>query len=370
MDIEMGDNIGSCSKIESEGNRVLGSLYEAAILGSVATLETLLGTDPLVLDRLSLASYPETPLHVAALRGHLEFTKAILKRRANLAAELDAQGCTALHMAAANGHAEVLKVLLGAYPDARLVRDREGRTPLHLAAMRGRVEAIRELFSFFEADSDDALRLTLRGDSALHLSVKYNQLDALKVMVQSSSDNELVKLRDAHGNTILHLAVMLKQEEAVKFLLSVPKVRELAKSLNSNSLSAIDIVQQSPRDLAAIEIEDALINAGVRPRTRLALDEHNKKDIKPAANALVGFLGYFHQLEQSVSDWIEYNRGALMTVATLISGITFQSAITPPGGVLDEREDDFERCINLDTKTGFPSIGGAEEFCTRILARD
>lgn len=212
MDIEMGDGIGTWKRDSEEKNRKF--LYEAAMQGSVDTLDTLLETDPLILDRVSLSSSPQTPLHAAALRGQVEFTKRILKHRPDLAAELDAERCSALHLAAANGHAEVVRMLLDAYPDARSVRDREGRIPLHLAAMRGRVAVIKELISF--KPDDDSLQQGLQGDSLLHLCVKYNHLDALKVLVDSLADDREDKLfnsRDAHGNTILHLAVLLKQNE-------------------------------------------------------------------------------------------------------------------------------------------------------------
>lgn len=212
MDVEMGAGGGAWKRSPEDNNGK--SLYEAALLGSVDILDTLLERDPLILDRVSLSSSPQTPLHVAALRGHLEFTKVILKYRPELAAELDAEKCSALHLAAANGHAEVVKLLLEAYPGARSVRDRDGRTPLHLAAMRGRAEVIKELISF--RPLDDSLQQGLEGDSVLHLCVKYNHLDALKVLVDLLADDngdKLLNSVDAHGNTILDLAVLLKQEE-------------------------------------------------------------------------------------------------------------------------------------------------------------
>lgn len=214
MDIEMGAGRGKWKRSSEDYNG--NSLYEAAMQGSVDILYTLLEADPLILDRVSLSSSPQTPLHVAALRGHLDFTKVMLKHRPELAAELDAEKCSALHLAAANGYAEIVNLLLVAYPGALSVCDREGRTPLHLAAMRGRAEVIKELISF--RPLDDSLQQGIEGDSVLHLCVKYNHLDALKVLVDSLADGDKDKLLDsvdAHGNTILDLAVLLKQEEVL-----------------------------------------------------------------------------------------------------------------------------------------------------------
>lgn len=53
------------------------------------------------------------------------------------------------------------------------------------------------------------------GETVLHLRVKCNQLECLKLLVQSQSDNAefLNSIDDVAGNTILHLATMLKQIE-------------------------------------------------------------------------------------------------------------------------------------------------------------
>lgn len=209
MDIEMGKNAETRTE-EFEHN--MEGLHVAAAEGSVDSLATLLKADSLILDRVSLTSFSETPLHIAALRGHLEFTKALLQHKHDLAAVLDSQKCTALHLAAANGHSQVVKVLLEANSSACSIRDCEGRNPLHLAVMRGRTEALQELLSKTQINS---YQQKLHGDSVLHLCVKYGQLEALKLLVNSLNDNELLNSRDSHGNTNLHLAVMLKQEEVV-----------------------------------------------------------------------------------------------------------------------------------------------------------
>lgn len=69
--------------------------------GSVYSLAAL--TDPLILNRIALTFFRETPPHVAALCGHLEFTRALLKHKPGLAAEMDrGNRCSPHHLAAAN----------------------------------------------------------------------------------------------------------------------------------------------------------------------------------------------------------------------------------------------------------------------------
>ena len=82
--------------------------------------------------------------------------------------------------------------------------------------MRGRVEVVRELIV---ARPDSTQVVLDGGETVLHLCVKYNQLEALKLLVESVSDEgEFLNSKDHEdGNTILHLAVMLKQIEVGVF---------------------------------------------------------------------------------------------------------------------------------------------------------
>lgn len=69
--------------------------------------------------------------------------------------------------------------------------------------------------------SPEATRVfTGGGESGLHLCVKHNRLEALKVLVECvGGDDEFVNWRDSDGNyTVLHAAVARKQLE-VYFLI-------------------------------------------------------------------------------------------------------------------------------------------------------
>ncbi|KAG5563245.1 hypothetical protein RHGRI_005859 [Rhododendron griersonianum] len=92
------------NEIEEVGRR----LKDAYLSGSVAALEALIEDDELILDQVSsLTGFfinDSTPLHVAALRGHLDFAKALLTRKPELAIELDSSWSSALHLACTKGH--------------------------------------------------------------------------------------------------------------------------------------------------------------------------------------------------------------------------------------------------------------------------
>ncbi|XWS12110.1 hypothetical protein CRYUN_Cryun37aG0062100 [Craigia yunnanensis] len=159
-------------------------LYEAVLKGSVATLTTMIRNDPLILHKLS-------------------------SEKSELATRLDSRNRSPLHLASAEGYTEIAKALLRANLDVCMVPDEEGRIPLHLAVIRGQVEVIRELIN-----AQHKLVLEkMNGYTVLHLTVKYNQLKALKQLVIQLNEDEILDFTDHLGNTILHSAVMLKQSE-------------------------------------------------------------------------------------------------------------------------------------------------------------
>lgn len=185
-------------------------IYEAAVEGSVISLLNLLQEDALLLDRIMVGCYAETPLHVASMLGHREFVQEILNRKPELAGELDSRKSSPLHLAAAKGYLDIVKMLVSINPEMCLVGDRDGRNPLHIAAIKGHVNVLRELV---QARPQAARILMDRGETILHVCVRYNQLESMKFLVETMNDHEFVNFKDDDGNSILHLAVADKQVE-------------------------------------------------------------------------------------------------------------------------------------------------------------
>ena len=145
-------------------------LRDAAFKGDAATLKRLIREDPLLLDKVSLNCQDMNPLHTAASFGHVEFVQEIL--------EVNDEMC--------------------------LARDPRGRNPLHLAAIKGRVPVLQQLI---RAKPLAAREKVAGGGTVLHLCVQYNQLEALKFLLQTIKDDEFVNLKDGDGMTVLHLAI-------------------------------------------------------------------------------------------------------------------------------------------------------------------
>lgn len=111
----------------------------------------------------------ESPLMLAAFRGHLDLVKKLIARDA----DVNKPGWTPLHYAATGGHLAVMKLLIEehAYINAESPNK---TTPLMMAAEYGSTEAVKLLL---EEGADPLLRNEL-GLSAVDFALRANRRDA------------------------------------------------------------------------------------------------------------------------------------------------------------------------------------------------
>ncbi|GAA0161296.1 homeodomain transcription factor [Lithospermum erythrorhizon] len=309
-------------------------LYEAAVKGDVNALQELIQQDELILDRVSLTSFNETPLHVAVIKGHLNFAKEILKHNPQLSNDLDSRKSSPLHMAALKGDLEMLKLLVRVDPGMCLAGDKDGRNPIHLASMKGRVEVLKWLV---RTRPQAAFEKTNKGETILHLCVKYNQLEALKFVVGVVfDDHELIAAKDDYGNTILHLAVLGKHIEIIRYLVMLKKVEINEK--NGRDETALDILSYGQRDVLDLEISDILREAG----GLRAKDLHNNNltflNQRKEANPSIQENSNHKNKISEDHNWLSKKRDSIMVVASLIATMAFQAGVNPTGGVWQENE--------------------------------
>ncbi|KAJ9538144.1 hypothetical protein OSB04_030877 [Centaurea solstitialis] len=310
--------------------RVEGLLFDASLEGNVTLLQTLLQQDPLILDRVTVNRCDNMPLHVASMLGHVDFVNEILSRKPQLATESDSQRRLPLHIASAKGHVEIVKVLLSAHPETCLARDRDGRNPLHLAAIKGRYEVVKELLQA----QPHAARAMVEQDTILHLCVKHNQLEVLKLLVESMAhDHEFVNSKDGDGNTILHLAVADKQIETINFLLLNTSIEVNAS--NTNGETSMDILAQGPKDVKDQQILQSLKQADAVELKEKGLIEIIPQNWRCRISSTQKKL--FPPLSKKIrEDWLDKKRNTLMVVASLIATMAFQAGTNPPSGVWQE----------------------------------
>ncbi|XP_026388839.1 ankyrin repeat-containing protein At5g02620-like isoform X1 [Papaver somniferum] len=304
-------------------------IYLAARKGDVKSLAIILDANPnLRLHDATFTSFRRTPLHVAAMLGHVKFAEEILRLTLNdeqhPADVKDSQGFTALHLASVRGNVDMVRLLLNARVDTCTVPDQDGRTPLHLAAMRNNVEVMEMLL----LRKPDAIYQVLmdRRETILHLCVKHHTFKALKSLVEylshSPSDTTTnpnatsVNSKDIDGNTILHLAAKTKQLKVMDYLLEHDYIGVEINALNKANLRALQMLAQN-------EMDDIQM---------LAKSEMVELEIS--------CLGYFcervDRKTSSDNQWMHERVNMLMVVAVLIAGIAFQATVSPPGGVFQE----------------------------------
>ncbi|KAI3959412.1 hypothetical protein MKW98_019002 [Papaver atlanticum] len=326
-------------------------LYEASLTGDVNSLKKLLEKDPLILDRsVVLTDFYETPLHIAALRGHVDFAKHILSWKPELASEVDSHGFCPLHVASTNKNVEMVQVLLDT--DICTVRDQEGRTPLHLAAMKGRIDITKVLI----AKQPKAIHVisNRRKETILHLCVKNNRLEALKLLMENLKDvpgeNEtIVDISDAgkesifvnsmddNGNTILHLAVARRHIEMIQYLIE-DNIGIKINALNNYGFTALDTLAQIVgRDIKDVEIGDLLRGAGALRAKDEAQVPSGKLKRPPQTQA--------KRKTGDEKDWLKDKTSAVLVAASLMATLAFQAGLSPPGGVW---QDDTENAAVTD----------------------
>lgn len=111
----------------------------------------------------------ESPLMMAAIKGHVDLAKRLIARNA----DVNKTGWTPLHYAATRGHLELMRLFLEhhAYIDAE---SPNGTTPLMMAAHYGSLEAVKLLL---EEGADPSLKNQL-GLTAIDFAHRASRKDA------------------------------------------------------------------------------------------------------------------------------------------------------------------------------------------------
>ncbi|MDO5693871.1 MAG: ankyrin repeat domain-containing protein [Pseudomonadota bacterium] len=146
-------------------------LYMALQEGSLRVASQLLESPRLKPETRNAAD--ESPLMMAALKGHADLVKRLIARDA----DVNKTGWAPLHYAATGGHLEVMQILLDhhAFIDAQ---SPNGTTPLMMAASYGTPEAVKLLI---EAGADVHMR-NQKGMSALDFARRAERPDSVELI--------------------------------------------------------------------------------------------------------------------------------------------------------------------------------------------
>ncbi|CAI9090314.1 OLC1v1025066C1 [Oldenlandia corymbosa var. corymbosa] len=251
-------------------------LYDAAIRGDSAVLSQLLEEDPYLFDRTYLnCDDMFNLLHISAMLGHEDFAQAILQ----------------------------MNYSASSY-DMCFARDRDGRNPVHLAAIHGKLNFL-ELIRHHDGLMQAALEKADGGGTVLHLCVKHNQLEALKLLLQIFIDGNFVGAKNEDGMNILHLALENNQNQ---------RRREIIAYLIENTRGIINL--KNAKGKTALDLYRAQHHADYRIEHAFSRSRAIRSD---------PFLG-------NMVNNIDKNKSAIMVVASIIATMAFQAMVNPPGG--------------------------------------
>ncbi|KAF2321304.1 hypothetical protein GH714_038555 [Hevea brasiliensis] len=330
-------------------------LKQAAQAGDIDALYALIREDARVLERIDEMPLVDTPLHVAASAGHIDFAMEIVNLKASFVRKLNPDGFSPMHLALQNDHMLMVTWLIDVDGNLVRVKGKGGFTPLHYAAEQGKLSILLECFYGCPESIKD---VTFQGDTALHIAVKNHQKEAFELLMEwlrwSSFEDagfwemELINWKNKEGKTVLHVAASETgwndQYQVLKLLLrchAKTGVKDLA------GLTAMEILRDQVRLTERQIWNMQAAGAGFSFPLRLLY----KRVISPLILLYKSVISPRHSVRQEAQTWKSKSRPLLLklwqrrnwkssekrntelVVDTLIVTAIFQTSLSPPGGL-------------------------------------
>ncbi|KAL0000216.1 hypothetical protein SO802_019818 [Lithocarpus litseifolius] len=245
-------------------------MKQVAESGDVNGFYQLIGEDVKLLEHIDQPPFVQTPLHIAAFIGNIPFAMEMMGLKPSFARKLNPDGFSPIHLALQNGHIELVHRLLQFDGDLVRVKGRECITPLHHVVANG--DNLDLLDKFLLVCPNSIADVTVRSETALHIALTYDNLEAFKFLTgwlgsnysKNASFYEKVVLnwQDNEGNTVLHIAVSKNQTQAVRHLLAWSSRFVDVNHKNIEGKTAWDILQGQTQEVDNREIRVMLRRAG------------------------------------------------------------------------------------------------------------
>jgi ankyrin repeat protein len=235
------------TKLNALNRKGLTSLHEAVNNNRISTVIRLIEARADIA-LLTQDNRRESPLHMAARKGHSEIVQNLLKAGANIAARSIWMGNTPLQLAAENGHLDTVKLLIEV--DQTKIDSQntgQGRTPLHLASQHNHLSIVNYLIEAgANIEATDSKKST-----PLHLAAESGSVDALNYLI---SQGAAINALNANGENPLHLAIKATKEEATLTLLAFGAQVLTPWGSLPNLPVTLEVARQNrPQLMAAIE---------------------------------------------------------------------------------------------------------------------
>ncbi len=216
---------GPLERAAGQGNRVLAQkLVEAGAQVGDALHEAVRGGHGEVVEDLIGNGAPinakdedgQTPLHSAVVVGKPEMVQLLMLKGADIHAEVDRFLLPPLFLAARRGHLATTLALLSGGANTIIQSSHGGNFTwcvVHEAAIKGHVDVVRAVIEHGVGVNENGGANQLR---ALHYAASTNKAQVIDVLVECGAN---IEARDRHGLTPLHRASMTHSFEALTALL-------------------------------------------------------------------------------------------------------------------------------------------------------
>ena len=138
-------------------------------------------------------------LHIAALGGHIDICKEILRTYEFDINAANDNGWTALHYGLCNGNFELFQLLIENKSDIYST-SKDNTNCLHIAVSEGHIDICKEILKTYKIDINAANN---NGWTALHYGVQNGNFELLKLLIQNGGD---VYYATKDNTNCLHLA--------------------------------------------------------------------------------------------------------------------------------------------------------------------
>ncbi|XP_027357034.1 ankyrin repeat-containing protein BDA1-like [Abrus precatorius] len=309
------------------------SLKAAAQVGDIDLLYKLIQMEPYLLEHTDLIPFVDTPLHIAAAAGHASFSTEILRLKPSFAWKLNQYGLSPMHLALQNKHYRMVYRFVDINKELVRVKGREGLTPLHFATQSGKLDVVVKFLSACPSSIED---VTVKSETALHIAVKYNQFQALEVLVgwlqrncqKHAKDQEkhVLNWKDEAGHTILHLSVLRGFSQAVRLLIE-SNIDINAKNIDDSTV--LDIVETQTHSYSP-EMKNMLVQRGALRGFSLATSPLLEQELRAKITLDERIAICVTRLRRRISN---DTRNALLIVAIFFATSTYEAALNPPESV-------------------------------------
>ncbi|XP_021295918.1 ankyrin repeat-containing protein BDA1-like [Herrania umbratica] len=296
------------------------SLKRAAQEGNIVELYASIRRDGNVLRHIDEIEFVDTPLHIAAAQGCIDFAMEIMILKPSFARKLNQEGLSPIHLAVEKGHKELALHLMQNDKNLVRVKGKQGETALHYAITRE--QNFDLLARFLEACPECIRDMTTTNQTALHIATRHNRLEALELLCRmlrkSDYCEDVVNQKDRNGDTALHIAARNNQPMMLKLLL---KCKADKHATNQGGSTALDVANEV-NNIESINILHGWGSARVLS-FKYKIQKQMVKHVTKASEVI------FQGMDSISSE----DRNALLVILGLLLTATYQASISPPGSV-------------------------------------